>query len=195
MDLSDISYKQAISDTNLANRRVIDLSLKLQAAARELDNLRRELESLSTEIHIQLENISGIVGADISAPVTISADEELHFKGWIVSKKVVQRLSKVVVVLLGAKADTGGSVVPTIQAGCDVIERHDVAQHFKNPDMLRSGFEIAIGPRQVPPGMFEARLDVHTEEGRVLTKSLGHIKIVSPLEIPADSSTDDRQVT
>lgn len=67
MDLSDISYRQASVELELANRRILQLSTRIADAANELEYLRRKL-STATDL-----GASDYVGSKPGAPPSSSA--------------------------------------------------------------------------------------------------------------------------
>lgn len=188
MDLAEISYKQALIDLDFANARIVDLSCRIDVTAAELIVLREQYETLKAgsvtaapaasaapsrrplaflhdlrrkKILFHIDEVCGapLVSGKDGAKHVVSRREAkvITISGWAVPKNFPGPLAAVDVVLTGTDHSFSSRV--------STFARQDVAAHFRNPSLERSGFRFQVGSATLQPGSYIVELRGQTPGG------------------------------
>jgi hypothetical protein len=197
MDLAVICLEQALVDLDIANRRIIELTVRLASSSEELSRLRNR----GQEPHLQmsLRSETAAVAKEVR-PSEVASASFGRIKAWLLSKlpiklkyhvdsingavpnetKFAVSRSETERLLISGWAVPSMSSVPfdTIQVSLvgaisrttvtvRTDARVDVAARFNNPDFTASGFRAEIALGEIVSGIHRLELVGRTSLGLV----------------------------
>lgn len=201
MDLTDVSYAQAIEDLTIANNRVLVLSQKITEDSDELRKLQSQLGNLHSELlspaKVQANEPSSIAPIGWRPAKAPSAFRHLFRLGRMKPKilthideiggtapnssgRHVISLGQLRSLSISGWAIPRGSAAPfefvevkisgnalSTKKRVELRDRLDVAKHFGNASLVKSGFSAAFSLSELQAGVYS----IEIEGGRTGTPS------------------------
>ncbi|WP_267554389.1 hypothetical protein [Rhizobium rhizogenes] len=207
MDLTDVSYAQAIVDLTIANNRVLVLSQKINEVSNELRKLQAQLGSLTSPAKVQTNEPSSIATIERRPAKAPSAFRQL-FRSGSTKPKILTHIDEIGGVVPNSSGrhtvslgqlrnlSISGWAVPTgnrapfefvevkisgnalsTKKKVELRDRPDVAKHFGNASLGKSGFSTSFSLSELQAGVYS----IEIEGGRTGTPSASII--VNEIEV------------